>query len=95
MTFQCIDIMTDLYADDATLYETSKSKEEIETKLQNALSDLAVWRKQNGMLINTDKTKAMLITTPQKRCRIDDNLQIFLNGVVIYRCKRQRVRGSN
>ena len=59
-------IMTDLYADDATLYEASKSKEQIERKLQSALCDLSVWCKQNGMLINTDKTKAMLITTPQK-----------------------------
>ena len=52
-------IMTDLYADDATLYETSTSKEEIESKLQNALSDLAVWCKQ---------TECSLILTRLKPC---------------------------
>ena len=32
--------MTDLYADDTTLYETSKSKEEIERKLQKAITEV-------------------------------------------------------
>ena len=86
-------IMTDLYADDATLYEATKSKEQIERKLQSAICDLSVWCKQNGMLINTDKTKAMLITTPQKRCRIDDNLQITLNGIQLSNVLNEKVLG--
>ena len=68
--------MTDLYADDTTLYEISKSKEEIERKLQKAITKVASWCKQNGMVINTDKTKAMLITTRQRRSRLDDSLQL-------------------
>lgn len=87
------DVMTDLYADDATLYEASKSKEQIERKLQNALCDLSVWCKQNGMLINTDKTKAMLITTPQRRSKIDDNLQISLNDVHLSKVSSDKVLG--
>ena len=35
--------MTDLYADDATFYEISKSKEEIERKLQDAILKVASW----------------------------------------------------
>ena len=85
--------MTDLYADDATLYEASKSKDQIERKLQNALCDLSVWCKQNGMLINTDKTKVMLVTTPQRRSKIDDNLQISLNGVHLYKVLNDKVLG--
>ena len=85
--------MTDLYADDATLYEISKSKEEIERKLQDAILKVASWCKQNGMVINIDKTKAMLITTRQRRSRIDDNIQISLNNVQLINVQREKVLG--
>ena len=48
-------VRTDLYADDATLYEIKRSKQEIKRKLQLAIKDLATWCKQNGMIINTEK----------------------------------------
>ena len=85
--------MTDLYADDATLYEISKSKEEIERKLQDAILKVASWCKQNWMVINIDKTKAMLITTRQRRSRIDDNMQISLNNVQLINVQREKVLG--
>ena len=85
--------MTDLYADDATFYEISKSKEEIERKLQDAILKVASWCKQNGMVINIDKTKAMLITTRQRRSRIDDIIQISLNNVQLINVEREKVLG--
>ena len=76
-------VKTDLYADDATLYEISRSKEKIERKLQLTIKDLASWCKQNGMIINTEKkNKAMLVTTWQRLTRIDNNLNLSLNDVV-------------
>ena len=48
-------VKIDLYADDATLYEINRSKEEIERKLQLAIKDLARWCKQTGMIINIEK----------------------------------------
>ena len=69
--------MPDFYADDTTLYEIRKSKEEIERKLldaSNAILMVASWCKQNGMVINIDKTEAMLITTWQRKSRIHDNI---------------------
>lgn len=86
-------IMTDLYADDATFYVMNKSKEDIENKLQSALSNVATWCKQNGMLINIDKTKAMLITTSQRRSRIDDKLQISLSDVQLSSVVNEKVLG--
>ena len=74
--------MPDFYADDTTLYEIRKSKEEIERKLQDAsdaILKVASWCKQNGTVINIDKTKAMLITTWQRKSRIDDNIQIHVS----------------
>lgn len=87
------DLMTDLYADDATLYETGKSKDLIERKLQKAISDLASWCKQNGMVINIDKTKAMLITTSQRRSRIKNSLQLSLNGIQLSTVSNDKVLG--
>ena len=85
--------MIDLYADDATVYEISKSKEEIERKLQIAVLEIASWCKKNGMVINIDKTKAMLITTRQRRRRIDDNIQIFLNDFQLSNVQKEKVLG--
>ena len=56
-------VSTDLYADDTTLYMVGESQDYIEQNLQMALQNLSEWCKLNGMLLNKDKTKAMLITT--------------------------------
>ena len=74
-------VLTDLYADDTTLYFIDKSQACIEQQLQTALHKLSEWCKENGMLINTTKTKAMLITTPQKRIDLNNNnLQLNYNN---------------
>ena len=65
-------VKIELYADDATLYEINRSEEETERKLQLAIKELARWCKQNGMIINTEKTKAMLVTTHQRHTRIQE-----------------------
>ena len=41
-------------------------------------SDVAQWCRLNGMVINMDKTKTMIVTTKQKQARIDDSLHITL-----------------
>ena len=74
-------VLTDLYADDTMLYFIDKSQACIEQQLQTALHKLSEWCKENGMLINTTKTKAMLITTPQKRIHLNNNnLQLTCNN---------------
>ena len=59
-------VKTDLYADDTTLHENGQSVSDIKTKLQIGLNNLQEWYKNNGMVLNTAKTKIMLITTRQK-----------------------------
>ena len=60
-------VNTDMYADDTTLYEIGISQAEIERNLQLALNNLSKWCKANDIVINTAKTKLMLITTNQRR----------------------------
>ena len=47
----------DLYADDTTIYDIQYDKQVFENNLQRSLVLLQQWCKENGMLINTDKTK--------------------------------------
>ena len=44
----------------------------------------------NVMVINSDKTKAMLVTTRQKRSRLDDSLQLFLNDMPLTAVKNEK-----
>ena len=71
-------INTDLYADDTTLFDIGISRLAIESNLQIALNSLSKWCKENGMVINTGKTKLMLITTHQKRAAMNTDI-LFLN----------------
>ena len=66
-----IDVSSDLYADDTTLYDIQNSLEIIEQNLQSALNQLHLWCKSNGMLLNSNKTKVMLVTTNQKCQRLN------------------------
>ena len=63
-------VSADLYADDTTLYDIQTSLEMIEQNLQTGLNQLHVWCRNNGMVLNSAKTKVMLVTTSQKRQRL-------------------------
>ena len=86
-------VFIDMYADDTTLYYIHTSQETIERNLQIALNELNIWCKNNGMVLNTAKTKVMLITTMQKRNGIvndiielkynNDPLQTITNGKIL------------
>ena len=72
---------TYLYADNTTLYHINNTLSSIEHNLQHALDSLSIWCKSNGMLINTAKTKVMLITTQQKNTYLDvKEINLALNG---------------
>lgn len=74
-------VNTDMYADDTNLYVSGESKSAIERKLQISLNSLSTWCKYNGMLLNTSKTKVMLITTHQKRTSLTSkNLDLHFNN---------------
>ena len=64
----------DLYADDTTIYDMQSDLETLQYNLQYSLIKLQKWCKQNGMLLNAEKTKIMLITTRQKRIRLHEDI---------------------
>ena len=85
---------TDMYADDTTLYVCGKTLEDIRTNLQMALDSLAKWCRYNGMIINTSKTKVMLITTHQKRASLpNEQLSLTLNSVDLNMISYDKILG--
>ena len=87
-------VSTDLYADDTTLYMIGETQDYIEQNLQIALQNLSEWCKLNGMLLNTEKTKAMLITTSQKRLHLhNDILHLIYNNDVLNSVENEKVLG--
>ena len=59
-----------LYIDDNTVFYMQTDKTLLQRNLQWALNLLHIWCKENGMHLNTDKTKVMFITTRQKRATL-------------------------
>ena len=73
-----------MYADDTTVSVSGKSKEEIEAKVIQALSETSTWIRKNRLILNSNKTKVMLLGSKQRLCSIpDQHLSIQLHGQVV------------
>ena len=89
-----INVLTDLYADDTTLYFIHSSQDIIEQNLQIALNELQTWCRNNGMVLNSAKTKVMFVTTNQKRQRLNnDKLKLFYNDDVLQTINNDKILG--
>ena len=87
-------VFTDLYADDTTLYDIQDSLEQLENNLQSALNSLHIWCKQNGMKLNSSKTKVMLVTSNQKRQRLtNENLDLIFNNESLNMISNDKILG--
>ncbi|MES9882533.1 MAG: reverse transcriptase family protein [Sedimenticola sp.] len=85
---------TDLYADDTSIYDIQSSKTDLQNNLQEALTKLGKWCKSNGMLLNTDKTKVMLITTRQKRTSMPEkDLELKYDDIDLHQISGDRILG--
>ena len=74
----------DLYADDTTIYDVQCNTDQLESNLQFSLNALHVWCRQNGMVLNTEKTNVMLITSRQRRSNLQNpNLSLRYNEIDI------------
>ena len=87
-------VFTDLYADDTTLYDVQDSMEQIEINLQSSLNNLQIWCRNNGMILNSSKTKVMLVTTYQKRQRLtNDHLDLAYNKESLNMISNDKILG--
>ena len=87
-------VSTDLYADDTTLYDIQDSMERIEDNLQSALNNLHVLCRNNGMIHNSSKAKVLLVTTNQKRQRLqNENLDLKFNNKSLNMISNDKILG--
>ena len=87
-------VFTDLYADDTTLYDVQNSIGQIEKNLQSALNNLHIWCRSNGMILNSSKTKVMLVTSSQKRQRLYcDNLDLKFSNESLNMISNDKILG--
>ena len=74
----------DLYAEDTTIYDVQCNTDQLESNLQFSLNALHVWCRQNGMVLNTEKTNVMLIISRQRRSNLQNpNLSLRYNDIDI------------
>lgn len=84
---------TDLYADDTTFYDIQKNKEMLQSNLNHALHSLNSWCLNNGMQLNTDKTKVLLITTAQRKHALQNcELELMYKDIVLGQSSGERLR---
>ena len=84
----------DMYADDSTIHATGKTVEELETKLNNDLLNVHKWCQENRMAVNAEKTKVMLVTTYQKKTRLETNeLRVSLSGIELENVVSEKLLG--
>ena len=94
LTLKHLVTSTDLYADDTTIYDIQSNIQTLQQNLQNLLILLNKWCRENGTVINTDKTKVMLITSRQKRYNLhNDNLILNSSGVDLKLSCNEKILG--
>jgi hypothetical protein len=87
---------TDMYADDTTISDINSSKDILEQNLQLSLNILEKWCKENGMVLNIDKTKVIFITTPHRRARtVNTPLNISYKNVHLKLTTGDKLLGVN
>ena len=81
-----------LFADDATLSVQGKTMIDIQSKMNNALEEVYLWTQNNKLLLNTNKTKVMVIGSRQRIQKLNENnLNVHIRSTTIecvshYKC---------
>ncbi len=86
----------DMYADDSTVHVSAKTVCELNQKLNVDLENIKIWCRENNMLVNKEKTKAMLVTTYQRATHLDtQTLDVNYDGVALCNVDCEKLLGVN
>ena len=70
-----------MFADDATVFVSGPSVESIQNQLTQAMQEVQEWTVDNKLILNTKKTKVMLMGSRQKLQRLENReLHIVINN---------------
>lgn len=70
-----------LFADDTAIYIISSNFASLKSSLQLCLNLSSLWMANNGLQLNTSKTKCMLLHS--SRMKMDTNLTLHVDGMVV------------
>ena len=85
--------ISELYADDTTLHTSGNSIESIRNDLVSDLSAVLRWCEENGMMINIDKCKSMLIGSRPKINLNEKDFKLNLQGSEIQTVNCEKILG--
>ena len=89
-----VNTQTDIFADDTTLSSIGKSAQELNTSLSTALNLVKTWCTNNAMILNCEKTNAMIIASRFNHRKLkDENLHIDFHGEVIKNVCNEKLLG--
>lgn len=86
----------DIYADDTTLSTTAAVSDlpTIQQRLQHDINKIADWTYSNKMVLNTSKTKSLLVTGKRlEKKALDTALKISCNSSEIEQVNSQKLLG--
>ena len=86
---------SDMYADDTTFHVGGKSIEDLSNKLNEDSKNINKWCIENRMVINTDKTRSMLICSKQRKNTLscDYVLNVFIGDVRLENTSMEKLLG--
>ena len=67
-----------LYADDVMIYCSGENVSVVNEKLQSSLCCIKEWYDRNLLVINANKSSAMMVTTRQREALLLDEMQLYL-----------------
>ena len=73
------DTKISLYADDTAVFHSGFDVRKVQTNLQSDINKLSKWFLDNGMIVNSDKSKVILFSSRKKKNNC--NFQIFISSV--------------
>ena len=83
----------DLYADDTSIHYSSKSVMNICDKLNDDLKNLYAWCNENDMIINTNKSNAMLVGSSKRLQSMQYDFDIFYNDNLLKNVTCEKLLG--
>ena len=82
-----------MYADDTTVYFCSKEISDLIPTINDDLAKVAEWCINNKLVINTKKTKSMILCNHQKRRHILNTPTFCINGSSIINVEYDKILG--
>uniref|UniRef100_A0A674AJ45 Reverse transcriptase domain-containing protein n=1 Tax=Salmo trutta TaxID=8032 RepID=A0A674AJ45_SALTR len=92
LSYALAETQATVFADDTTIYAAGQSVQQVQQALQGDLENIREWVCQNKLVLNTKKTKVMLVCSTRKRPK-QHGIQLSMGGVQIEEVAETKLLG--